>query len=54
MTDKEKQGLLKNICVSDDKLEDYLNTITLESTKTKDTVNISSTAVDFVRCRNLM
>lgn len=29
MTEAEKNGLLKNICVSEDKLKDYLNAITL-------------------------
>jgi len=33
MTEAEKNGLLKNICVSENKLEDYLNAITLEATQ---------------------
>ena len=35
MTEAEKNGLLKNICVSEDKLEDYLNAITLVATQSQ-------------------
>ena len=35
MTDEEKQGLLKNICVSDEEKEEYMNEVTNDSIQSK-------------------